>query len=230
MGRQRRGAGHDWATVGCATTRVLHERSAKLMEEFPYALCMEKADRNLLEIINNERLAATSLYSIRSAAAGIGKCVAALHSVGIVHGDLKPRNIVRTGQGHLSNPFKLIDFDMAFMPASSSTSISEDWLPDTCASASKVQSSNAYAPPELARWASEDRDLHDDGVLRFDCPFSIDVWAFGATLYHMVTGHAMLLNTYDHVTRKALKRLITWNGLDEDDERQIQEAHPDSEV
>lgn len=69
--------------------RELHGLSIKLMRQYPYALCMERADRNLLECISNERLAAEPLVVIRATVSKIGKCVASLHALGVVHGDIK---------------------------------------------------------------------------------------------------------------------------------------------
>jgi len=116
-----------------------------LMEKYPFALVMERADRNLAEIITNEQLAAEQLGEIRRVANKIGACIAQLHESGICHGDIKPRNVVRSAG---TRAFRLIDFDMSYAPAGNSQ------LPQLHPTAEKINSTSAFAAPELLRWSN----------------------------------------------------------------------------
>jgi hypothetical protein len=81
------------------------QEARQLMVDFPYAIEMLVADRNLNEIIISERLAEEPLEVIRQTSRQILDLVADLHRAGVVHGDLKPKNIVRVGR-----TLKFIDF------------------------------------------------------------------------------------------------------------------------
>ena len=110
-----------------------------LMKQFPYAIIMPLADRNLGEIISSERLAEEPLDTIRHTALKILTAVSSLHQKGVVHGDLKPTNIVR-----VNRDLCLLDLDMAFIKDS------EDDAGH--ANLEKLCDSTAYAAPELHRW------------------------------------------------------------------------------
>jgi serine/threonine protein kinase len=71
---------------------------------------MPAAERSLEHCISAERIAGLDLDKIRTFGKEIGKALAHLHSKeqGLVHGDFKPRNIVR-----IHGCWKLIDFDAA---------------------------------------------------------------------------------------------------------------------
>ena len=116
-----------------------------LMKRYPFALVMERADRNLAEIISNEQLAAEQLGEIRRVASKIGACIAVLHKHGICHGDIKPRNVVRSAG---DRKFCLVDFDMSYAPAGNSQ------LPQLHATAENINGTSAFAAPELLRWSS----------------------------------------------------------------------------
>ena len=204
----------------------VHDLAADLMNQYPFALCMERADRNLLEIISNERLADDELGSIRYKVVEIAQCLAILHDASIIHGDVKPRNIVRT----TGNAIKLIDFDMAFKPVFPSLAPSDgpssSGLPDKHATASKVRGTNAYATPELARWASDGSgDVAQDPMTSMKDAIGLDIWSFGATVFEMVTGTPMIQNSYDKATENALEELVGWKGLSPVEEKQIRDSH-----
>lgn len=110
-----------------------------LMKQFPYAIIMPLADRNLDEIISSERLAEEPLDTIRHTALKILTAVSSLHQKGVVHGDLKPTNIVR-----VNRDLYLLDLDMAFIKDS------EDIAGNT--NLEKLRDSTAYGAPELHRW------------------------------------------------------------------------------
>ena len=63
----------------------------ELMTQYANGLIMPMADRNLLEVIQNERLATDKLDHIRDIAEQLGTLISKLHMNGVVHGDIKPR-------------------------------------------------------------------------------------------------------------------------------------------
>ena len=75
------------------------------LDEYPYILVMPMGNRDLDEIISmefdNSDIQVTKLYITK-----IAKCLAHVHSNGYIHGDLKPKNVMRVN-GNLI----LIDLD-----------------------------------------------------------------------------------------------------------------------
>ena len=82
---------HAGAGTPARRSLTLAPLAAELQSKYPYALAMDKADRNLLEIIGNERLAAEPLGAILVIARKLGDALHELHTHGIVHGDVKYR-------------------------------------------------------------------------------------------------------------------------------------------
>jgi serine/threonine protein kinase len=95
----------------------------------PCLLVMPAADRNLRNIMDNERI--TNPAIIKDMFGQTLACVKFLHKNGYIHGDLKPRNIVR-----ILRRLKLIDFD-----ASAQIGKQYAW----------TKHSSAYLPPEAVR-------------------------------------------------------------------------------
>ena len=195
---------------------------AELMERYPFAIVLPKADRNLFEIIQSERLAASSLGEIRGAAAKIAKCIDALHQLGVAHGDIEPRNILRTD----GNRYRLIDFDMSFAPSDASFATAR--LPGNHATAEKLQGTSAYVSPELLRWV-EASDINDRPmVLTLSDAVQNDIWSFGCSLFEMATGSPLLEQAYDQCTPAAVQRLLGWTGITPSEETQIRSNHQDT--
>ena len=100
---------HRPVTVARATsaeTAAIRREALAMMAEYPYAIVMPLADRNLAEIIASERLATEPLDVIRSSGEQLLRLLDDMHEAGVVHGDVKPKNVVR-----VDRELRLIDLD-----------------------------------------------------------------------------------------------------------------------
>lgn len=206
-----------------------HSVATDLMLKYPYALVMERGDRNLFEIISNERLSTEPLSVIRLTALKIARGLEALHQIHVVHGDVKPRNIVRSNEG----AFKLIDFDMAFRVDKNLAALSIKYS-DYHAIADKLVSTSAYVSPELVSWS--DSIIASQPQERPDSPppipittakhgFKVDIWSYGVLLFELATGTPLLKNTYDRAIGSSLTRLRGWTGLEISETDEIINCH-----
>jgi serine/threonine protein kinase len=96
----------------------------------PCLLVMPAADRNLRVIMDSERI--TKPEVIKGMFHKIAKCVELMHECGCIHGDLKPRNLMRIVRD-LKRLIMLIDLD-----ASAAIGKQYSWS----------KHSSAYMPPE----------------------------------------------------------------------------------
>eukprot|EP01051_Picozoa_sp_SAG22_P022300 SAG22_NODE_5291_length_1043_cov_1.546610_1_plen_108_part_10 len=102
-----------------------------MSDEYPYVLVMKQGERSLHDACSKERLAGYDLPAIRKAMVDTLTKLQHLHDAGVVHGDLKQRNILRSSKGD----WILCDMDAAAKVGSEIGS----------------KTSSAYAPPELAK-------------------------------------------------------------------------------
>ena len=86
-----------------------------------------------------------------------------LHSNDIIHGDIKPENLLLTKNDHL----KIADFGVSFM-------LDDETCPNKDGRISRSQGTPAFTAPET-------------GSKSFKA-YPIDIWAMGVTLYMMITG------------------------------------------
>ena len=149
----------------------------KVNAEKLYLLAMPLADRNLFVALKQERWAGKSMEEVRHAFVQLVHCVEHMHEKGVLHADLKPLNVVRTG-----GQWKLIDLDAA-------CEIGKEPVGH--------KSSSAYVPPE-AIYIDEKSDTacmrSVVAVAKGEANYelltahpSFDVWSLACILYQMCT-------------------------------------------
>ena len=68
----------------------------KGLADYNYAIIMPALDKNLQRIIDQDQIAGSDFMQIKFIFKQIINCIQHLHNNGIIHGDLKPLNIMRT--------------------------------------------------------------------------------------------------------------------------------------
>jgi serine/threonine protein kinase len=104
----------------------------------------------------------------------------AAHAAGLIHRDVKPGNILLTAQGQA----KLVDFGLALVTHGGKAQATEIWA------------TPYYVPPETVEGQVED--------------FRSDIYAFGATLYHALSGRPSCgeESMATEILREAKKRVL----------------------
>ena len=141
-----------------------------------FMIVMPLADRDLFYALKHERWAGRIMREVRHTFTQLVHSIEHMHRKGVVHSDLKPMNIMRTGA-----TWQLIDLDAA-------CEISKESVGH--------KSSSAYVPPE-AIYVDENTDtafvksvvaIQENGEARYDlllADASFDVWSLGCILYQM---------------------------------------------
>jgi serine/threonine protein kinase len=160
-------------------------RMTKLQAEQLYCVALPYAERNMFVAMKQERFAGSNMDEVAHVFSQIVKCVEHMHSFGLIHGDLKPLNIVRVG-AH----WKLIDLDATskigvevHLSKFSSAYIPPESIfidPDSGMASVKKPRKIATTEAELIDMKYESRDKY----ARVADP-SFDVWSLGCILYQL---------------------------------------------
>jgi ankyrin repeat protein/serine/threonine protein kinase len=155
----------------------------KSQAEKMFCVVMTLADRNMFVSLKQERFAGRNFEVVREIFRQLARCTQHLHSHGILHGDIKPLNIMR-----IESTWKLIDLD-------ASCRIGKDFV---CA-----KYSTAYCPPESI-FVNEEKshaiprspetekmEQYQYSPLTAD-PF-FDMWSLGCVLYQLCSKDALPL-------------------------------------
>lgn len=169
-------------TVGI-TIEELERKShlTKTIAEKMYCIVMPLADRNMFVSMKQERYAGIYMDEVKHIFKQLLTCVQHIHSRGILHGDIKPLNIVRHG-----SKWKLIDLDAACV-------IGIDAIGE--------KYSTAHVPPEALTVHITDGVQHVCMVrnnYKNDCLLahpSFDVWSLGCILYQLCNVEVLPLFT-----------------------------------
>jgi ankyrin repeat protein/serine/threonine protein kinase len=155
----------------------------KSQAEKMFCVVMTLADRNMFVSLKQERFAGRNFEVVREIFRQLSLCTQHLHSRGILHGDIKPLNIMR-----IESTWKLIDLD-------ASCRIGKDFV---CA-----KYSTAYCPPESISVNEEKsraipRSPENEKMEQYQySPLiadpSFDVWSLGCVLYQLCSKDALPL-------------------------------------
>lgn len=159
---------------------------------YKFCIVMPAAERNLAGVMAHEHIAGKDWKKIRQATEELCECIVHVHSKGMIHGDIKPLNIVRE-----SGRIKLLDLDACVSFQNK----------DFCG----AKYSSAYLPPEMVHCdlvsltavvksfeIDEDtgsivnKDSVAAGRLMVAAP-SMDAWALGVTAFELCTGDLNVL-------------------------------------
>lgn len=158
---------------------------------YPYMIVMPAGTKTLQTVIASEHIAGKEWHKLRDIAMELAHDLDHLHMNGVIHGDVKPLNIMRVG-----TTIKLIDLDAA-------VKIGEGF---SCA-----KFSSAYIPPELIHnengkcmVKSYKIDNATNLPITEDLPYDLvpasvahDAWAYGVVLYELFTGKKLLFADCD---------------------------------
>lgn len=144
--------------------------------------------KTVASAIAHEGFAGLDLHKIVTVAQQVAEGIAHIHDQGLVHGRLMPRKI-RWYKGR----FVITDLSYA----------SDQGSPLQCG-----MNTEAYAPPEILAHLSRGC-LHKQPVMATQ---SIDVWAFGMILYHLLTGYSLLTHNASTERLKSSEKdaLMSW--------------------
>ena len=127
-------------------------------DAYPYVLVMRQGERSLYDACSKERIVrvADIVHIVRSVAG----CLQRLHAAGVVHADLKQRNIIR-----MALAWVLCDMDAS---ARAGARVG-------------AKSSSGYCSPEIAcaRFATR------FGGGEVDAAYALDIWSLGVVLFEL---------------------------------------------
>ena len=179
---------------------------------------MERGEISGFQAVSTQRIAGYGVNSVVNLSKQIAQNVHELHKAGLVHYDLKLRNILVKSEKkdkHKVNEdstLMLCDLD-ASCPINSVRSVNDK------------KGSSAYYAPEVARWtiasmmlkSGEETRKHEfDDDLR--CTPALDAWSFGVILYELCTGRHLFpqdLNDDSMVLDEDEMRLCLWSCIDD---------------
>lgn len=132
----------------------------------------------VMELVHGEtlrrRLTSAGPLEVRTLArmgAQIAEALHAAHSHGVIHGDIKPENIVAQAEG---GP-KLFDFGIARRIAQETATVTRSSKDMSAAAPPSIAGTVAYMAPEVLRGESADARA--------------DLYSFGVVLFELTTGH-----------------------------------------
>ena len=214
---------------------------ARQLGDYPFVLAMPRADRSLADVLKHEHLAPSPdevhWDEVRHIAVDVAAAVAHLHGRRIIHGDVKPLNLMRTDK-----TWRLIDLDAAttfghaagakssaafcapeMVQVDAATGMAHIAMPSlTPASAPvtnvvKANDADGAVTKEEAAVAATPAASCATAVPASAVPAGpeLDLWAFGAVLYQLCTGSALFAaRNDDTLDAQGLLQLKAWSVAD----------------
>lgn len=139
-----------------------------------FCFVFEQLDLNIRQLIMKNRRRGLPAWTVQKFAKDVFRCLEHLHKIGYVHGDLKPGNIMWSGQ---QGVFKCFDFGLSFH-------VQED-----AGHAHLIHSMGYRAPEVLALEHPESFLPCEDGAT--EPGFAADVWAVGCLLLEAIAGRKL---------------------------------------
>jgi serine/threonine protein kinase len=169
------------------------------MERYRFCVTMPAADRSLKSIIDSEHICGRDWDAIKLICSQLCKSLEHMHDCGVVHGDMKPLNVVRVNGRML-----VIDLDAS----------------TPCSHALGYKSSSAYVPPEMLQ-PSQSSDLahaiprprrpSDENALPASPTF--DIWSLGVIFFQLFCGETLFqANDEDNLDSDGLLLLQNWGN------------------
>ena len=183
-------------------------------DQFSYVTVMELADRSLYDLCSKQRLAGYDIKWIQNIFQQLVERISCLHKCNIVHGDIKPRNILLQSRHDsdddpdgAANQAKVVlcDLDCA--------KIVEELYKNN----EKI-GSTGYLAPEIVQWKSQT----NPNPIAADT--NQDVWSLGCVLFELCTGitlfrqdmnNDMIVEEIDNV------RMHTWHTISDNELRDV---------
>jgi serine/threonine protein kinase len=169
----------------------MKELERRNLHDYPYCVVMRAGDKTLQDVMNNEIIAGEDWSEIKNITHRLATTLHSLHEQGIVHGDVKPTNVVR-----LDARYMLIDFDSSASigNTSSSSKYSSAYLPpeliyveNDVAVVKRLQSSSTIGMDDEVDFEYEVISQKLPELLLPSSP-AHDVWALGLVLYELCSG------------------------------------------
>jgi hypothetical protein len=184
---------------------------------YPYLLVMERGGPSLQLSVSTQRIAGCSADAVISIFGNLARQIADLHKCGLVHGDVKLRNVL----GRIGS--ELLSFDLDKIPSVLLCDLDSSLrVGETRTESSKLGSSGYFAP-EVARWAVARHGRSNDST-RIQMPVvkaspALDVYALGALLFELCTGRHLFpqdISNDELVNPEDMVRLCGWLCISDD--------------
>jgi serine/threonine protein kinase len=180
--------------------------------EYPFCIVMPFAETSLESVILHRNITGNDWSFIKNITRTLCNALVHVHSKCLMHGDLKPNNIVLA-----DNAVRLIDFDASSSYGEESTDYAG------------AKYSSGYLPPEMfavnvsgetcvKRWTRDDDD--DDGHIGLGVGGyelirpspALDMWSVGVILYQLSTGYQLFPTSVEgHCDYQDHRRISEWS-------------------